>query len=63
MSTIIPHSELARRAIAWIDERLSREPDAKLSKLIDKASMQFNLGPKDADFLKRFFSEKTNDTE
>lgn len=56
MSTVMPQSELCRRAVAWIDEQL-RETDKPLSKLLEEASMRFNLGPSDCEFLQRFYTE------
>lgn len=53
MATIIPASELHRKAIDWISCGLR---DGKsLRKLIDEAAMRFNLGPLDAQFLERFY--------
>lgn len=56
MTTIMPQGELMRRAVKWIDERLA-ETDQPLAGLIDAAALQFNLSPKDADFLSKFFKE------
>ncbi len=57
MATIMPQGELMRRAVKWIDEQRSHtgEPYAAL---IDKAAMNFNLSPKDAEFLTGFFKER-----
>lgn len=53
MATIIPASELHRKAIDWISCGLR---DGKpLRALIDEAAMRFNLGPLDAQFLERFY--------
>jgi hypothetical protein len=42
----------------WIsDERLGK-PGVSLSSLIEKACVKFDLAPKDAEFLMRFFAEK-----
>jgi hypothetical protein len=60
MATIMPKGELARRAIAWISEQ-QQECDKKLSLLIDDAAMRFNLGPKDVEFLIRFFEEQSKE--
>lgn len=53
MSTVMPHQELMRRAIEWIGEAQAAHPGKSLSDLIDEASMRFNLGPNDAEFLRR----------
>lgn len=57
MATIMPQGELTRRAVKWIDEQrgLTGKPFAAL---IDQAAMQFNLSPRDTEFLTRFFKER-----
>ena len=48
--------EHLRKAIKWIsDERLDN-PEAKLFKLIEAASLEFDLPPKDEEFLMHFFT-------
>lgn len=57
MTTIMPQSELTKKAINWISEQ--RETVQKpLSALIEEAAVRFNLGPKDVEFLERFFKEQ-----
>lgn len=58
MTTIVPQSELTRKAVAWICEEMESCPDKELTALIEEAAMRFNLGPKDEEFLKRFFKDK-----
>lgn len=56
--SILPEGEQLRRAVRWIsDERLER-PHAILSQLINEACLKFDLPPKDAEFLMKFFSEQ-----
>lgn len=58
MPTVVPHSELQRRAIQWISEHLPEKCDAAcLRKLIEEAAMRFNMSPRDAEFLQRFYAE------
>lgn len=58
MPTIVPQSELQRRAIQWISEHRPEKCDAAcLSKLIEEAAMRFNMSPRDAEFLQRFYAE------
>jgi len=55
--SILPEGEQLRRAVKWIsDERLD-DPDVSLSKLIGDACLKFDLPPKDAEFLMRFFAD------
>ena len=46
-----------KRALDWILERLTDDPDAKRGPLIDEASRQFDLTPLEADFLYRQLSD------
>lgn len=58
MPTIIPQSELTRRAIDWICEKADGTPQAaRVRVLIEEAAMRFNLGPLEVEFLERFFEE------
>ena len=63
MPTIMPSSELLRRAVVHIDEELRNNPEKRLDTLIDEASMRFNLSPLDSEALFRIFSsgEKTGE--
>jgi hypothetical protein len=57
MTTIVPKSELARRAMDWISGQCaspSGEPDPR--KHIEAAAMRFNLSPVDVEFLERFYA-------
>ena len=58
MTTIMPQSEMCRKAVAWIDEQRGERPDAGLARLIEEAAQRFNLGPNDCQFLERFFKEQ-----
>jgi len=45
-----------RKAVQWIS-KMKEEGNAPLQTLVDQACLRFNLSPKDADFLTRFFTE------
>jgi hypothetical protein len=55
---ILPEGEQLRRAVKWISDQRVDDPDANLSKLIEQASLKFDLSPKDAEFLVIFFTEQ-----
>ena len=56
--SIQPEGEDLRKATKWIStERMSNQ-EAKLSDLIQQASIKFDLPPTDTEFLTRFFSNK-----
>ena len=58
MNTIMPEGDGIKKAITWIDGAKSDQPEKKLITLIDEAGMNFNLSPKDSDFLFRFYTKK-----
>jgi len=55
---ILPEGEQLRSAIKWISDKRAETPGAGLLKLIEDACLKFDLPPKDAEFLVRFFTEK-----
>ena len=57
MTTIMPQSELTRKAIAWICETQEEKPGRALNSLIEEAAVRFNLSPKDVEFLQRFYED------
>ena len=58
MTTIMSQSELTRKAIAWISEMQEDEAGKSLNALLEEAAVRFNLGPKDVEFLQRFYDDK-----
>ena len=56
MATIMPQSELLRRAVQYVSDEQKDNPDKKLFAIIDDASMRFNLSPIDGEALRRIFS-------
>ena len=58
MTTVQPEGEDLRKAIKWIsDERLYGDPKP-LVKLIEDASLKFDLSPADAAYLANFFKKE-----
>ncbi|MDA8170587.1 MAG: hypothetical protein M0033_07955 [Nitrospiraceae bacterium] len=58
MTEILPEGEQLRRAVRWISTRRDEEPRKNLLKLIEEACLQFDLSPKDCDFLVHFFTQE-----
>ena len=54
MSTLQPRTDQLKNAIKWISEKREENPDINLSKLVDEACFQFDLSPKDSQFILRF---------
>lgn len=57
MTTVMPTNDLTRKAIAWIDEAKADGTGKSLEQLMEEAAVRFNLGPRDEEFLHRFFKE------
>jgi len=55
---IQPEGEDLRMAVKWVSEERMSNPETGLMELVEKASLRFNLSPKDAEFLGRFVREK-----
>ncbi|GAB6035602.1 hypothetical protein JCM15519_01610 [Fundidesulfovibrio butyratiphilus] len=60
MTTVVEHSELVRKALAWMDEHRCQEKP--LLALLDEAGMHFNLSPRDQEFLKSMFLSESQET-
>ena len=56
--SIQPEGEQLRKAIKWVSNERLDNPGVNLSSLIGDACLKFDLPPKDAEFLMRFFTEK-----
>jgi len=59
--SVIPEGEQLRKAIKWVSDGRVDSPETGLSRLIGDACLKFDLPPKDAEFLMRFFTEKDSD--
>lgn len=56
--SILPHSELLRRAVAYVNDAHKDNPERKLADIIDEASMCHNLSPLDGESLQRLFASE-----
>jgi len=61
MSTVMPQGQALRKAVLWVSEQRKAQPDLNVKKLADDACLQFDLSPKDSEFLMGFVKE-TPDT-
>ncbi len=59
MNTIVPESELLRKAIAFIIEEKTYDATKSVEELIDEASMRFNLSPLESASLARILEQTT----
>jgi hypothetical protein len=58
MKDMLPKGESLKRAVKWISEQLSLESNQDLIKLLNEATLRFDLTPKDSEFLFHFYSKK-----
>jgi len=56
--SIQPEGEDLRKATRWISDERLNNPKASLTNLIEQACVKFDLPPKDAEFLMRFFAKE-----
>lgn len=55
--SIQPEGEKLRNAVRMISEKRKENPEADPAKLVDEVSFQFDLSPKDTEFLLRFIKD------
>ena len=61
MSTIMPKGKRVQDALKWIS---SQDKETKsLKKLVQEAGFQFNLTPKEEEYLRRLFENGEEQTE
>ena len=51
MSTVLPQSESLRRAVQWISEELKINENQDKMKLLNEATLRFDLTPNEGNFL------------
>ena len=55
MVSIHPKGEKVRQAVKWVSEKMKYEEGSTIAQLLLEAATQFNLSPKDEEFLKAFY--------
>ena len=58
MHDLLPEGEELRRAVKWVSASIQESDDLPLHKLVQEAIFKFNLSPKDAEFLMRFYRKE-----
>ncbi len=58
MSNIQPEGEDLRKAVKWISDERTYGAGKALLKLIEEASLKFDLSPMDAEYLVNFFRKE-----
>lgn len=59
MHAVLPEGEALRKAVKWISDNLKDDSSQSIQKLINEATMRFNLSPKDAEYLINFYRKNT----
>jgi hypothetical protein len=54
----MPQGEDLRKAVKWISEERQSSPERNMAKLVEEASIKFDLSPADGEFLFKFFREQ-----
>jgi len=47
-----------KKAVQWISDEKQKDPNSKLTLIIDEAGKRFDLSPKDLDFLSRKLNQQ-----
>ena len=55
MHDLLPEGEDLRRAVKWVSANIQENPDQPVQKFVNEAVFKFDLSPKDAEFLSRFY--------
>ena len=58
MHDLLPEGEDLRRAVKWVSAHIQENPDQPVHKFVQDAIFRFNLSPKDAEFLMRFYRKE-----
>lgn len=58
MSDLQPRGEALRKAVRFVSERLGESPPPPVPRVVDEATLRFDLSPLDAEFLLRFCRER-----
>jgi hypothetical protein len=57
MHDLLPEGDDLRKAVKWVSANIQETPDLSVNKFVQEAIFKFNLSPKDAEFLMRFYSK------
>ena len=57
MRNLLPEGEDLRRAVKWVSGNLRQDPGQPVQPLVQQAIFKFDLSPRDAEFLIRFYSQ------
>jgi hypothetical protein len=55
---MLPEGEDMRRAVKWVSGKFQENPGGQIQTFVQEAIFKFDLSPKDAEFIIRFFSQR-----
>jgi hypothetical protein len=58
MKDILPKGESLKRAVQWMSSQLNLESNQDIIKLLNEATLRFDLTPKEAEFLFQMYTKK-----
>ena len=58
MKDILPKGESLKRAVQWISSQLNLESNQDMIKLLNEATLRFDLTPKEAEFLFQMYTKR-----
>ncbi len=56
--SIQPKGDSIRRAVQWISDERKFNANVNLTRLVEKAAVDFNLNPKEVEYLTRLVKEE-----
>ena len=56
--TLQPEGEALRKAVKWISAERADHPEKSLDKLVEEAAVNFDLSPREEEFLGKFVREE-----
>ena len=59
MTTIMPNSDRMKKAVQYVSEQRQAEPEKTPKKIVNEATLKFDLTPSECEFLAKFVSGDT----
>jgi len=63
MSGLLPDGEGLRKAVKWVSDEFQKSPDQPIQPLVQKAIFNYDLSPKDSEFLIDFFRKHAEENK
>ena len=62
MHELLPEGEDLRRAVKWVSGNLLENPEQPVQSLVHEAIFKFDLSPRDAEFLIKFYGHRNKES-